>query len=96
VNDNDSSKDYSVTDNGNAYELAGYRLEGGDWQDIENGAPLPEGNKWEHIDLVTVNLDPESEDGFYRSFDIFDGFDELYEIDDLVDEAADAYGFGAQ
>lgn len=74
------------------YELAGYRLEGEDWRDVEKGAPLPGDHEWGEIDLVTLNLDPGSEDGFYRSFELIDGFDELYTLDDLAEEAKDAYG----
>jgi len=89
------------------YELAGYRLEGGEWHDVEDGAPLPNEDQWGEIDLVTINLSPGSEDGFYRSANLIDGFDaapewdweyesDLYTLDDLAAEMADAYGFASQ
>lgn len=96
MNDNDGNKDHPVTENGVPYEVAGYRVKDGDWQDVEAGANLPTEAQLGRIDLITINLDPDSDDGFYRSFNIFDGFDDLYGIDDLVDEAADAYGFAVQ
>lgn len=93
MNDTDGHDNRFESPLGHDFELAGYRLEGGDWQDVEKGAPLPAEDQWIEIDLVTVNLDPDSEDGFYRAADILEGFDENYELGDLVDELADAYGF---
>jgi hypothetical protein len=93
MNDNEHENHHSVTENGIEHDLAGYRLEGGDWRDIEDGAPYPAEDEWKNIDLVTVNLAPDSDEGFYRSGVIFDGFDDLYGIEDFVDEIADAYGF---
>jgi hypothetical protein len=91
-----------------AYAVAGWRTEGGDWHDVEAGAPLPKDSQWEHIDLVTLNMTPGEEDGFYRTANVFMGFDappsynwydtegEDYTLDDLAGEYADVYGFGAQ
>lgn len=89
------------------YELAGYRLEGGEWRDVEDGDPLPSKDQWSEIDLVTINLDPDSEHGFYRSANLIEGFDgppefdweylsDDYTLDDLAAEMADAYGFASQ
>jgi hypothetical protein len=72
-------------DNDGRYQLAGYRYKEGDWRDVDNGAPLPKGDNWDRIDLVTVNLNPrpenwdEDEDGewkdFYRSANVLGGLD---------------------
>lgn len=101
---------------GRNYTLAGWRLdnrEGGDehgWHDVEAGADLPHDGQWKRIDLVTVNLAPDSTDGFYRSANVFKGFDEYtgkptynfydedpsYTLDNLAFELALEYGFAVQ
>jgi hypothetical protein len=97
------------------YTLTGWRVEGGDWQDVEAGADLPvngggKRNGWQYIDLVTVNLAPDSEDGFYRSARVLGGLDEYpnkptydfydedpsYTLDNLAYELALEYGFAVQ
>lgn len=97
------------------YTLAGWRTLGNEWQDVEAGADLPKnkGGKWDgwrHIDLVTVNLAPDTEEGFYRSANVFLGFDEYpekpaydfydedpaYTLDNLAYELALEYGFAVQ
>lgn len=92
------------------YQLTGWRVEGGEWQDVEAGAELPRKGQWKRIDLVTVNLAPDTEDGFYRSANVFGGFDEYpnkprydfydedpsYTLDNLAYELALEYGFAVQ
>jgi hypothetical protein len=82
-----------TTGQGVDYELTGYRLEHGDWVDLEKGGNPPGEGEWEFIELVTLNLEPDTEDGFYRSARVIAGFDEDYELDDLADEMAHSYGF---
>lgn len=94
-----------------SYELSGYRYKGKEWRDVEQGAPPPRGKSWDKVDLVTINLAPDTEDGFYRSASVFGGLDyapghprynflqtddELYTLDDLAFELALEYGFAAQ
>lgn len=82
-----------TSDLGVEFTMTGYRLEHGDWQDMENGDRPPDDGQWEFIDLVTINLKPDSEDGFYRSARLIGGFDADYWITDLADEMAHRYGF---
>jgi hypothetical protein len=98
------------------YALAGYRLQGHEtggahvhgWRDVEAGAPLPTVDEWIKVDLVTINLAPDSEEGFYRTANVLGGFDapptfdfyniegDDYTLDDLASEMALAYGFAVQ
>ena len=84
-----------ITDEGFECELTGGRdPRDGKWHNMEEGGRPPEINDWDEIDLVTVNLDPDKEKGFYRSFIIeVGGFDEVYGIADLIENAAEDYGF---
>lgn len=83
------------TDDGFEAELTGWRdRRTGEWYDVQAGEPMPHGRDWKEIDLVTINLQPDSEKGFYRSFVLeVDGFDEVYGITDLIESAAEDYGF---
>lgn len=84
------------------YKLSGWRTEGGDWHDVENGERMPRQSEWINLDLVTINLAPESDDGFYRSANILGGLDGgpgdegNYTLDDLAYELAHSYGFVPQ
>lgn len=92
------------------YTLTGWRTERGDWHDIEDGDRHPRASEWDILDLVTVNLQPSSSEGFYRSARVFRGLDNppdpTYELpppahdgftlDDLAFELGLVYGFYAQ
>jgi hypothetical protein len=104
------SSGVEVRDGAINYALSGWRIEGGEWQDVEAGAPLPTDKQWILIDLVTVNLAPSTDEGYYRSANVLGGFDAPpnyiwddknldksgYTLDDLAYELALVYGFAVQ
>lgn len=83
------------TDDGFEAELSGWRdARDGKWHDMQAHGRPPGVHDWKHINLVTINLQPDTEKGFYRSFLLeAGGFDEVYGITDLIESAAEDYGF---
>lgn len=76
---------------GQPWELARYITGDGEIHDLTYGDPPPGPDDWGDIEMVTVNLRPDLDEGMYRNY-FTPGFTDDYTLEDLVYEAMASYG----